>query len=142
MIVFPELQNQSNLLLLVQDAPMAPVAGPLFEAKVHLYTNDLDPDVNTVLGDFVEATFDGSDAQTIDTWDAPFLLPSGNSQTVGSPVSFVCSGDAAFEIVNGVYVTNDTGDTLLYSEKFESSVSINQVGAGLVYIPSVEVGQG
>ena len=103
---------------------------------VHLYNNDLTPDLDTVLADFAEIAGGGGYAPiTVDLAD--FVL-SGVSDNKGVlmalPVEFVDGGpDEAY----GYYVTNVAGDELLSCARFDGAPLIipddNPIGVWPVF---------
>lgn len=88
-------------------------------AKLHLFKNDLLPDDETVLADFVAADFSGYAAKTLTWGDAYF-------DSNGVPVS--SAGEQAFEqtgatgcLVYGGWVTDTAGTKLLWSARLPNA---------------------
>lgn len=105
-----------------------PAAALLDTPTVHLYTNDLDPTPDTVVGDFEEAAFAGYAADALPALIGPVRL-SDNAQGVHGEVDFLAGAVVApGEVIQGYYVTDDTGATLYMSEKFAEPVPIAEAG--------------
>lgn len=103
--------------------------------KYHLYTNNLTPAENTVLGDFTECA------------DASYAAISvtGGSWTVGT-VAGVTSASAAtitFNIsttasIYGYYVTDSTSANLLWAERFAGApLTYTSAGGTLYFDPYI-----
>lgn len=87
-------------------------------AKLHLYSNDLTPDANTLLTDFTEAVFDGYAAKTV-TWSAVFIDENGVPTSSGGELLFSQTGIVTTDNVFGAYLTDTAGTTLLGSFRLD-----------------------
>lgn len=86
--------------------------------KLHLFTNDFTPSLETILADFTEATYTGYAAQTL-TWGGAYV--DGNGIAVAPAGEKIFTQTAApNEIVYGGYVTNTAGTKLLASARLDS----------------------
>lgn len=88
-------------------------------AKCHLYSNDLTPNEDTVLGDFTEVVATGVTAKTV-TWSDPFFDANGVPCVSTGELLFIQSGDTDTDVCYGVYITNTAGDKLLWSARLDT----------------------
>lgn len=88
------------------------IAGADFTAaKLHLFSNDITPNENTLLTDFVECVFTGYAAASL-TWSAPFFDANGVPVSTPGEKLFVQTG-ATGDTCYGGYITNTAGTKLL-----------------------------
>jgi hypothetical protein len=102
---------------------------------VHLYTNNLTPDKNTVLGDFTELTnveVPGYAAVAGGWVGNPIRKPDGSWEDQGvGPLPFAASGPPPIPInAYGWYATNGAGTVLLASGIFAVPFGFNSAGDG------------
>lgn len=87
-------------------------------AKLHLYSNDLTPDQNTVLGDFTECVYTGYAALTV-TWSAPFIDENNIPASSGGEKLFPQTGVVAVDTCYGAFLTDTAGTQLLGSFRLD-----------------------
>jgi len=114
------------------------VAGNLFDgAKVHLYANDFTPDDQSVIGDFVEATYTGYAPSTVVVWSAAGYAPNGRPTLPGGTKTFVSGSPLLIaNTVYGYYVTDTAGTKLLWSERFVTPVIISAPAQIIAVLPA------
>jgi hypothetical protein len=96
---------------------------------MRLFVSDTTPGATTVLGDFTECTCGGYSGHVIMESDYTVETDGDNGKASLAQIDFVMTdnGDPD-ETVYGYYVTNGAGDTLLFAERFSSSVSLPSGG--------------
>lgn len=85
-------------------------AGEIALATVHLFTNDVDPGPDAVVGDFNEATFAGYAAQALGAFGDPFMGPDGIARVYAPSQQYNWTG-APTETVYGFYILSAGGGT-------------------------------
>lgn len=131
MIKFP---NPQALALL---ATLTGVGGLLNGCRVKLFQNNIVPTPLTKLADLTEADFSGYAESAALVWGTPYYQADGTPVVLAGAVSFIVANPATTpNVVYGYYVVNGAGDTLLFSERFGSSVNMATPSQGL----SVEAG--
>lgn len=118
-------------------ADFTAVGGELIGGIVHLYENDYTPNIDSVLLDFTECTFDGYDVSTPIVWSAPWRNALGQAQIVGDTKTEVLD-TLPGTIVYGYFVTVAGG--LRYAERFPSPVPLAVVDAAVVTVPTYTFG--
>lgn len=113
------------------------VGGEVNGGIVHLFTNDITPTIDTVIGDFTEATFAGYAASAAIVWSAVFRNALGQAQSVGDTKTFELTALPG-ETIYGYYVT--VGGALRYSERFEKPVPLAIVSQACVVVPTYTFG--
>jgi len=88
-------------------------------AKLHLYSNNLVPNENSVLADFTECVYSGYAAQTI-TWSSGFIDAQGNACASSGEKIFTDTG-ATPDLCYGVYITDSGGTVLLASGAIDNA---------------------
>lgn len=84
---------------------------------IHLYSNNLTLSSSTVLGDFVECTFSGSQSKTLSFWTDAAII-NGQAQTFSTNTYWVCNSTPGTpENIYGYYVTNTDDDKLYWCEE-------------------------
>lgn len=111
-IAIPRSQDLATLALKI-------AAAAYVGAKVHLYSNDLTPNVNTVLGDFTEVIAGGVVAQAV-TWSAPFYDQNNIPVSSIGELLFVQTG-ATMDVCYGCYLTDAAGAVLLWSARLDAA---------------------
>lgn len=79
--------------------------------NVHLFSNDLTPDADTVIGSFTESAAAGYSAQSAGTWSAAATDGSGVAFIDSALFEFTSTEDPAVEVY-GWYVTDGSGNYL------------------------------
>lgn len=86
------------------------------DTRFHLYVNDTPLTLDTVLADFVEASFAGYAPIRVTTWiDAAWIVD--RVATLADLAVWECSADGPPQTVYGYYVVNGTGTSLLWAER-------------------------
>lgn len=106
--------------------------GELNGGIVHLFVNDFQPTIDSVLGDFDEATFTGYAASTAIVWSETFRNSLGQAQTVGDTKTFILDAGEG-QTVFGYYVT--VGGALRYSERLPQPIPLAVPGNAAVIVP-------
>lgn len=110
------VQSQAN-----KDADLiAKKAGDLALATVHLFTNNINPTPQNVVGDFTEPTFTGYAAQAVAAWDTDELGADGSAGVFNTAVkTWVGPGDATGQTVYGYFLRSaGVGTPLVSAVKF------------------------
>lgn len=115
------------------------VGGELEGAIVHLFDNDIVPNIDSVIADFTEATFAGYAASTAIVWSTSFRNSLNQAQTVGDTKTFQLSALPG-ATVYGYYLT--VGGALRASERFAAPVPLALVGNAVVLVPTYTLGSG
>lgn len=90
---------------------------------VHLYKNDVVPSQASVLGDFVEADFDGYGDKSIVAADypSPHLMPDGSVVEIfDSNLTWNDTGSLTPNTVYGIFITDHTNGILLAGMRFDT----------------------
>jgi len=92
------------------------------ELDLHVFKNNITPDVDTVLADFTEADFTGYAAIALDSANYTIAAP-GAGETTPAVASyglqdFISTADQASQSHYGYYVTRRTTGDLLWCETF------------------------
>jgi len=108
--------------LLNAACPADPAQLPL---TLRLFSNDIDPDCNTVLDDLVESAFDGyggiplTDGTDCDTFlQGPQEQPDGTWAIFLDQQEWEMSGSTSPETVFGAYITGGADDGLVAIKRF------------------------
>lgn len=88
-------------------------------AKLHLYSNDFTPSVDTILADFTECIYTGYAAIAV-TWSAPFYDQNNIPVSSIGELLFVQTGIVATDNCFGVFLTNAAGAKLLWSARLDA----------------------
>lgn len=129
--VVPQSEYRALLDLLLPHYPIT--------SNVHLYKNNIQPTNQTVLGDFVEADYDGYASESLTAWGATFLNGDGNAESVAPNITFTCTGDTTPNIVYGYYITDAADAVLLMSGKFDAPETMNSAANAFVFLPDYEL---
>lgn len=114
-----------------------PEDGPLLDAKVILYSNQVVPAIGTLLADLGECTFTGYARSTVVTWGDPFTsLQTGLPIMVGDMKTFTCSGGDGEQVAGFALVSADATPVLLGVRPFASLVEIGN-GNSIGVVPIV-----
>jgi len=115
----------------------AAIKALLDTGELALFTNDITPDVNTVVGDLTEATFTGYARATLTAWLAPHL--NVNLQSVlNSPLASFATA-APYTVGEQVYGgwIEDAAGNLAFAFRFDNA-PIPMIGAGDAIVVAVE----
>ena len=101
------------------------------DVKLRLYTNDVTPDDDTVVGDLTEATATGYAAKTLT--GASWTVATATGTTTGSYAqqSFTMTTQ---ETYYGYYVTDNAGTGLLWVERFSDGPYTTGSAGGTVKV--------
>lgn len=121
-------------------------AGKLLGAVLtcHLFQNGFAPNVNTVLGDYLEATFNGYLPITPVTWGAVYLDGNGNANVSAQTMQYEATDGVVENTIYGYYMTQIVGSlapTLQYGVVFDDPVPVNYALAAVVFTPVFFYGQ-
>ncbi len=122
--------------LVVPTASAAPLLALMWDriaVYYHLYTNDLDPDLETVLEDLVEATFPGYSAQIVQQWTPPILV-GADAASYGDPVLWERSVSGLPQTIYGYYVTAGPTSDLLWAERRAAGPVVVSAAGDPVYL--------
>ena len=82
---------------------------------IHLFQNNYTPVDGTVVGDFVEATFDGYGSQGVSTWGSPTIVgPRGQTQAASN--TWTKAAGTNPNLIYGYYILDGAGN-LLWAER-------------------------
>lgn len=103
--------------------------------ELRLYTNDYTPIATSVSSDFTEATFTNYAAKLLSrgNWQDP-STSDGKAVITYSVAEIWVAGSS--ETIQGYYITGETSGTVLYAEKFTSSVALTS-GVGISIQPTI-----
>jgi hypothetical protein len=106
--------------------------------KIHLFANNMTPHIDSVIGDFTEATFTGYPAGgvAVATWPAPYWLPDDGNVHTTAVHQFQATDGVTPNIIYGYYVTDKNG-ALFYAAKLP--VPFNMVDATSAIILEADV---
>ena len=107
--------------------------------KVHIFTNNLTPDRDTVLADMTEGSWTGYPTGGVQVNAADFTLQSvaGHVGSVlAAPVSFP-NGSGGSVSGYGYYVTDSTVTKLLAVARFDSAPEVVDDGDSFLVIPII-----
>ena len=87
---------------------------------LHLYKTDVTPTASSTVASFTEADFTGYSVKTLTgaNWNDATTV-SGKATATYADQSWTNSGSS--QTVYGYFITDDTDDTLLWAEKFDSA---------------------
>lgn len=143
MIIVPK-QAQRLWLTMVLDYVRGATGGanPLFALR--LYRNDIAPNLDTVLADFVEATFPGYTPALI---GADFPFPSTNAdgfaESLGPQKIFTAANQSSDTVTHGWYLTfqSDTVPAVFFAaERIVPGIRMNLPGAAVRVCPRLTLG--
>lgn len=117
-------------------------------AWLRLFKNDIDPNEDTVVGDFSEADYSGYspfDLSASGVWSIPAINASGKMQTVFPELTFAHSGGGTSNDIYGYFVYDLAGGALIYSERFTDApyamdVPADQINIALRFTAETEFG--
>lgn len=84
---------------------------------IHLFSNDITPDADTVLADFTEVDFDGYAPQVLEEFAA--AAPDGNGRAViaAAPNVFTKAAGTTTDLAYGYYITDASSTVLLWCDR-------------------------
>jgi len=132
MLVF----TQAGVTSILADAA---AAGKILDgALVHLYQNNYNPTPFDVIADYTEATYTGYASQAVASaaWN-PVVQADGSAGLIGPGLFFNPTGTAITNVVYGYYVTDSTGATVLWGERFAAPVGMTGPGSGFTMVPQL-----
>ena len=134
MLVQPIASLKSQLDALIAED------GHLDAATVHLFTNNIVPDVDTVVGDLTQASFTGYAASSAIEWGAVYNVDGGKA-VQGDRKQFTASADVDPQVaVYGYYLmSGDVTPVYLGAERFDTPVYIRNSGDAVGVVPSFSV---
>lgn len=107
----------------------------------HLYVTDITLSVDTVLGDFVEASFPGYLPLLVSTW-APSLWDVDRAVSNADPAVWTRGGPPSLVTVYGYYVTDGMVGPLLWCERrTEGGIVLNNPGEQCQVLPKTTLHQ-
>jgi hypothetical protein len=98
-------------------------SGPLHGALVNLAINQRNPTKNDAVSDWTPPTY-ADYAAVAATFGAAFQDANGNIGSDSALVSFQQTSTITNTLAYGYYVTDSTGDYLLFAEQFATPVSL------------------
>jgi len=113
---------------------------------VHLFANPITPNAATVLGDLVEASFDGyAPVQLLGPVDAGVDIDD-NDVWILEPVSWLVTGPGGLPtVVYGYWVDCDSAfvpsTKLLWVKALDVPLGLSALGQSFQFVPSVSFGQ-
>lgn len=111
--------------------------GGLQGMMIHLFTNNVTPTVDSVLGDFTEPVDPSLAAQAAVTWASATLAPGDFGNTTATDLTWV-NGSASTVPIYGFFVTDPTDGAYQMSARLDSA-PINLVpGQGMVLTPQFQ----
>lgn len=115
---------------------MTAVDGQINGCKIKLFKSNIVPTPATPLSAFDEADFSGYAVSSAVVWGTPYYQSDGTAIVVGGAKTFTVANPATTpNVVYGYFVVNGAADTLLFSERFSSSVNMATPGQGLTVEP-------
>jgi hypothetical protein len=103
---------------------------------VHLFTNDLTPDEDTVLADMTEAAWTGYAAQDVDPGDWTLKgVANHQGYALANPVEFD-NGSGVDQDAYGYYITDSGDSMLLQAVRFDSPPSTKPDGESWTVFPT------
>lgn len=109
-------------------------------AELHLYSNDMTPDENSVLADFTECAYTGYAAEAI-TWSVPFIDENNVVTSSGGEKIFDQTGSAATDQCFGGFLTDTAGTTLLGAFRLDDP-PFNFSGTGVALTVTIKLTMG
>jgi hypothetical protein len=110
--------------------------GDLNGAKLGLFSNNIVPTQDTVIGDLTPCTFPGYALSAAITWGAADIDDSGSAVTLGGLVTFVSSTITTPETVYGAFLQNSGGTVLLAAFRFDTPIAIFRALQAIAIVPS------
>lgn len=112
-IIVPDIAELLQLQLLLDSL--------IDTAVVHLFSNNITPDEDTVLGDFTECTYSGYGGGQTPTWDGPTTDMSNRAAITSEVMQYAHNGGATANTVYGYYVVA-SGTDLVFCERFAAPI--------------------
>ena len=114
--------------------------GMLDAETVHMFDNNYTPDIGTIVGDLMEATFPGYATSTAVEWGAVYNIEGGKA-VQGDRKQFTASGAVdPQQTVYGYYLmSGDVSPKYLGAERFDTPVALALAGDAVGVVPSFSV---
>lgn len=105
------------------------------DLSLHLYSNDVYPDADSIESDFVECSFSGYSSKSLTraSWNSPSTNGSGSGQITYATQSWTSGEDTS---IYGYYVKGATSDTIIFAERF-SDVYVLSTGLTVTITPKI-----
>lgn len=134
--------TMATLTDIVGNATAVGADGPLATVDVILYTNNVVPTVNTVLGDLIEADFDGYTMSDTVVWASPIISSVTGVPVSSGDVKTFASTDPDDQTIYGYALVDETGPpgVLRAVQPFDEPIIIAN-GGGLEIVPRFGVDQ-
>jgi hypothetical protein len=109
--------------------------------KLHLFKNNIQPTIDSVIGDLIEADFVGYPAGgvAVATWPAPYWLSDDGNVHVTAFHQFMATDATTPNIIYGYYVTDKDG-ALLYAANLPAPVNMPDASSALLLEGDVAFG--
>jgi hypothetical protein len=115
--------------------------GPV-HASVKLATGTFGPQPGSDPASFTEATFTGYAAKVVTTWSTPYLVASGNGQTLSENVlTWTPTDSVVQENIAGYWIVGGNGD-YLGGEAFSQPIPLTGPTTSLNLIPLIQQAPG
>ena len=107
------------------------------DLSLHLYSNNVYPDADSIESDFVESTFSGYSSKSLTraTWNSTTTNGSGAGQ-ITYPIQSWTPGESAS--VYGYYVKGVTSGTIIFAERFADVYALES-GINLTITPKISM---
>lgn len=127
---------------LVSDLAAAIAVGGVYAGvKWALFTNNVNPSLNMVPGDFSIADFGGLTNLQAVTWGTVFLNDSGQAEVRGDSLSWLTTSDPLTTTIAYGWVELDTAGThVIRAEKFAVPYTFTRAGQELTLVPAARRG--
>lgn len=108
--------------------------GLLEDTTLRLFSNDYQPNINSVRDDFEEATYTGYAKFEPVVWGDPYDVPGGEARVVGVSHQFQPTGSAVANIIYGWYLTSgdDSVALVMAAERLENPESLASPADALI----------
>jgi hypothetical protein len=121
--------NDGELMALLRIRDYFNTSGALY---CRLFQNDITPDEDSELGDFVEADFDGYAQIIMNLWQGVALDGTDRAFTYHGTTSFLQTGTGTTNDIYGFYLA-DVTDVLLFGAMRDAAAPVAMDAIGKVY---------
>jgi len=104
---------------------------------VRLFQNDLNPTIDTVLGDFVEADFSGYTEKSAVTFGNSVFQEDNNAVSEAPSQTWVQTAATVTNLVYGYYVLETGGANYLFCARFDEPQTFAGPGDFVTVIPKI-----
>lgn len=108
--------------------------GDLDGAKIRLFKNDVQPDMDTVIGDLTTADYTGYGDSAELVWGTPYANAEGAIEMAAGSVEFSPTGDAATCTIYG-YAILDSAGGLFACERLDEPFPMTNADDNLIIVP-------